>query len=98
MKVFITRTAKKGLQNIHDYHCEYSEEYADQFFLDITQFIISNLSELPEMGHVYNERRKLYRVIYKQFNIYYAVRKTGVYALYVIDGKLAFNTDLKDVE
>lgn len=95
VEVFLTQNAKDGLRDIFNYHCEYSEAYAEQFYLDITQFIIDSLSDFPEMGRAYNKKRKLFRVIYKQYNVYYAIRKDGVYVLFIVDGKLSFNSELE---
>ncbi len=97
MKVTITENAKAGLFEIYIHQLSYSEKYADDFQYNIGNFIVKNLSAFPKLGHLFNEDKGLYRLIYeKRYNIYYLIEEDEVFILYIIDGPLNLNTVLLD--
>lgn len=99
MKVVITEGAKKGLLEIFAYHLDYSEDYAVNFQFKIDEYIVENLTEFPKLGHVYNQEKMLYRLIYDaRYNIYYQIKGKTVFILYVLDGQTQFNSDLLESE
>lgn len=95
MKITITQSAKDSLFDIYVYHLDYSEKFADAFQFKIDEFIVSNLSEFPKLGHVYNPIKMLYRLIFEgRYNIYYQIEDDELYVLYVLDGNIDLNTQL----
>jgi len=97
MKVIITQTAEDSLEEIYRYKCEYSVAHADEFLSDIYAFTTESLSQFPRLGHVYNPKRGLFRLIYaKAFNIYYTIRDQEVFVLFIIDGAISMNQELAD--
>jgi len=97
MKVTITESAKVGLFEIYIHQLDYSEKYADGFQYNIDDFIVKNLSVFPKLGHLFNEDKDLYRLIYeKRYNIYYLIEEGEVFILYIVDGPLNLNTVLLD--
>lgn len=99
MRVVITPTAEASLEEIYRYKCDYSIRHADEFLDEIYGFITQNLSEFPQLGHVYNEAQGLFRLVYRKgFNIYYQLAEDTVFVLFVIDGALSFNQELADPE
>ena len=97
MKVIITQTAEDSLEEIYRYKCEYSVAHADEFLSDIYAFTTESLSQFPRLGHVYNSKRGLFRLIYaKAFNIYYTIRDQEVFVLFIIDGAISMNQELAD--
>ena len=97
MKVIITQSAEDSLDEIYRYKCEYSVAHADEFLSNIYAFTTENLSQFPRLGHIYNPKRDLFRLIYaKTFNIYYTIREQEVFVLFIIDGSISLNQDLAD--
>lgn len=98
MKVIITWSAEKGLQEVFDYHREYSVSYAEKFYDEIIAFIMKNLSNFPKIGHIYNKDSSLYRIIFlAQYNIYYKIQGETVFILYILDSKMGQNSELKNI-
>lgn len=99
MKVVITQTAEASLEEIYRYKCEHSIAHVDDFFDEIYAFTINNLSEFPRLGHVHNEARGLFRLVYREgFDIYYTIGEQEVFVLFIIDSALNFNQELADPE
>jgi len=97
MKVVITEAASESLWPIYLYHLEYSLEYAEAFQIEIDQFIVSSLEESPALGHLYHEPRGIRRLIFKKrYNIYYVVRHDIVFILFIFDGRMDINTQIKE--
>ncbi len=97
MKVVITKTASDGLWPIYLYHLEYSQDHADQFQYEIDRFIVDNLQTNPLLGHVYHEDRGIRRLIFqKRYNIYYTVRRDTVFVLFIFDGRMDINNQLRE--
>ena len=97
MKVVITRAASESLWPIYLYYLEYSQDYADQFQYEIDCFIVDNLKANPLLGHVYHEERGIRRLIFrKRYNVYYAVREDAVFVLFVFDGRMDINSQLRE--
>ena len=97
MKVVITKSAEDGLEAIFNFKCEYSAQHAAEFVIDISDFAMKNLSEFPELGHVYNAEKSLYRLVYsKSYNIYYTISSDQVDVLYIIDSALSLNERLSE--
>jgi len=97
MKVVITKTASDSLWPIYLYHLEYSQAHADQFQYEIDRFIVDNLQAYPLLGHVYHEDRGIRRLIFqKRYNIYYVLRDNTVFVLFVFDGRMDINSQLRD--
>jgi len=97
MKIIITETAQQGQFDIYQYYKDYSVSYAEKTYFDLDKFIRQNLSEHPRMGHLYNESKSLYRLIYqKRYNIYYVIRADQIFVLYIIDGRIEMNMLLAD--
>tara|TARA_B110000977_G_C10699207_1_gene346662 strand:- start:84 stop:398 length:315 start_codon:yes stop_codon:yes gene_type:complete len=95
MKVIITDSAKSDLFQIYVHQLDYSAVYADDFQFKIDEYITKNLSDFPKLGHVFNDKKGLYRLIYdKRYNIYYTIKDEAVFVLYIIDGPLNFNSIL----
>jgi len=97
MKVVITKTASDSLWPIYLYHLEYSQAHADQFQHEIDRFIVDNLQANPLLGHIYHEDRGIRRLIFqKRYNIYYTVRSDSVFVLFVFDGRMDINSQLRE--
>lgn len=97
MKVVITNTASDSLWPIYLYHLEYSQDHADQFQHEIDRFIVENLEANPLLGHVYHKERGIRRLIFqKRYNIYYTVRDHTILVLFVFDGRLDINSQLRE--
>ena len=97
MKIVITKTASDNLWPIYLYHLEYSQDHADQFQYEIDRFIVDNLQANPLLGHVYHEKCGIRRLIFqKRYNIYYTVRDHTVFVLFVFDGRMDINTQLRE--
>jgi toxin ParE1/3/4 len=97
MKVVITKTASDSLWPIYLYHLEYSQAHADQFQHGIDRFIVDNLQANPLLGHVYHEDRGIRRLIFqKRYNIYYTLRDNTVFVLFVFDGRMDINSQLRE--
>lgn len=96
MKVHFTQNAHSNLASIFDYHVDYSLQYADKFYDDITAYISEALTQFPEIGVMYNDTKTLRRLVYKKgYNAYYVIRNSTVYILYIIDAKLYLNMELE---
>ncbi len=99
MKIHFTEHAEENLTTIYAYQCEYAREFAESFNDEIVDFIISNLTDHPKLGYVYNQAQSLYRIIYKQrYNIYYLIRNDTIFILYILDGRLLLNEGLGEVD
>lgn len=97
MKVIITESASDSLWPIYEYHCQYSENYADDFQHEIDRFILEHLSANPMLGHLYHDGREIRRLIFqKRYNIYYIVRNDAVYVLFIFDGRMGINQDIEE--
>ena len=97
MRVVITKTASDSLWPIYLYHLEYSQDHADQFQYEIDHFIVDNLEANPLLGHVYHEERGIRRLIFQQrYNIYYSVRSDTIFVLFVFDGRMDINSQLRE--
>ena len=97
MKIVITKTASDSLWPIYLYHLEYSQDYADQFQHEIDHFMLENLRDNPQLGHLFHEERGIRRLIFrKRFNIYYTVQEDTVFILFVFDGRMDINSLLRD--
>jgi len=97
MKVHFTENSEADLTEIYIYQCDYSLDYADRFYDEITDFAIKNLSEQPRLGHEYNSERGIFRLIFKErYNIYYVIRDDGIYIIYILDGPVSFNAKLSE--
>ncbi len=97
MKVVITKTASDSLWPIYLYHLEHSQAHAEQFQHEIDRFIVDNLQANPLLGHVYHEDRGIRRLIFqKRYNIYYTVRDHTVFVLFVFDGRMDINSQLRE--
>ena len=90
----------KNLEEIFDYHVEYSFDYAVKFQEDLSSYIHINLEQFPKIGHLYNESKMIYRLIYDKHNIYYKIENNQVSIYLVIGSKLELNELLKkdDIE
>ena len=99
MKIHFTEHAEENLTAIYAYHSEYARDFAESFNDEIVDFVISNLSAHPKLGHVYNEAQSLYRIIYKQrYNIYYLIQDDTIFILYILDGRLLLNEELGEAD
>lgn len=97
MKVVITESASESLWPIYQYHCQYSEDFADEFQRSIDRFMLDHLSSNPLLGHLYHEGREIRRLIFqKRYNIYYTVREEAAYILFVFDGRMDINSELQE--
>lgn len=95
MKVHFTKNSEKNLSKIHIYHRDYSLDYADSFYDDITDFILKNLSQHPKIGHIYNAEKGIYRLVFMgRYNVYYLLQDDMVFILYILDGRVSFNITL----
>lgn len=62
------------MADIHLYHSDYSQDYAEAFQYEIDRFILEHLSSNPLLGHLYHEARGIRRLIFqKRYNIYYTL-------------------------
>ena len=96
MKIVLTRSAREDLMSIYAYHFEYSEDDADTFQEDLDIYIHRMLSQNPTIGRVYNQDMGVRRLIYrKAYNIYYVVRDTTIYIVFVLDGQRDANTQIE---
>ena len=96
MKVVITQAASESLWPIYLYHLEYSQEFADQFQYDIDRFIVGQLEAHPLLGHLYHEGRGIRRLIFqKRYNVYYTLRGETVFVLFVFDGRMDINSEIR---
>ena len=97
MKVVITQAASDSLWPIYLYHLEYSQQFADQFQYDIDRFIVKHLEVHPLLGHLYHEGRGIRRLIFqKRYNIYYTLRDETVFVLFVFDGRMNINSEIRE--
>lgn len=97
MKVVITRAASDSLWPIYQYHVEYSQQFADQFQYDIDRYIVENLEANPLLGHLCHEGRGIRRLIFqKRYNIYYTLRDETVFVLFVFDGRMNINGEMRE--
>lgn len=97
MKVVITQAASDSLWPIYLYHLEYSQKVADQFQYDIDRFIVGHLEANPLLGHLYHEGRGIRRLIFqKRYNIYYTLRDETIIVLFVFDGRMNINSDIRE--
>jgi len=95
MKIHFTENSEANLSEIHIYQRDYSLEYADKFYDEITDFAIKNLSEHSRLGHEYNPEKGIFRIIFKErYNIYYVIRDDAIYIIYILDGPVSFNAKL----
>ncbi len=101
MNIRFTENAEENLGDIYLYHCEFSKQYAETFNNAILEFVMENLSSHPNIGHIYNQQKNLYRLIFKRrYNIYYSIEDKNIYVLYILDGRLDLNIKLQksDIE
>lgn len=99
MKIYFTKHAEENLTTIHLYHNEYDRKYADHFNDEIIDFIIATLTAHPQIGHVYNKDKNLYRIIFLQrYNIYYLTHENTIFILYILDGRLFLNQKLEEID
>lgn len=97
MKVVITRAASDSLWPMYLYHLEYSQQFADQFQYDIDRYIVENLEANPLLGHLYHEGRGIRRLIFqKRYNVYYTLRDETVFVLFVFDGRMNINSEMRE--
>jgi len=97
MKVVITESASESLWPIYQYHCQYSEDFADEFQQSIDSFMLAHLSSNPLLGHLYHEGHGIRRLIFqKRYNIYYTVRDEAAYILFIFDGRMDINSELQE--
>lgn len=97
MKVVITESASESLWPIYQYHCQYSEDFADEFQRAIDRFMLEHLSVNPLLGHLYHEGRGIRRLIFqKRYNVYYTVRDETVHILFIFDGRMDINSELQE--
>ena len=97
MKVVITQAASDSLWPIYMYHLEYLQQFADQFQYDIDRYIVENLEANPLLGHLYHEGRGIRRLIFqKRYNVYYALRDETVFVLFVFDGRMNINSEIRE--
>ncbi len=97
MKVVTTKTASDSLWPIYLYHLEYSQAHADQFQHEIDRFIVDNLQANPLLGHIFHEDRGIRRLIFqKRYNIYYTPQDNTAFVLFVFDGRMDINSQLRD--
>ena len=95
MQTYVTKTAQENLGELYDWHREYSESYAEQFHDEIVMYLLRTLPDNPKIGHVYNAAKRLYRLIYKRrYNVYYTIKGDAIYILFIIDGRMLFNSEL----
>ena len=95
MKIHFTQNFENNLTEIHIYQRDYSISYADEFYDAIINFIISNLSKHPKLGHEYNSEKGIFRLIYKErYNIYYLIQDDTIFILYILDGLVSLNAEL----
>lgn len=97
MKVVITESASESLWPIYQYHCQYSEDFADDFQRSIDRFMLEHLNSNPLLGHLYHEPRGIRRLIFqRRYNIYYTLRDDTVFVLFVFDGRMGINQDIEE--
>lgn len=97
MKVVITDSASESLWPIYRYHCQYSEDQADEFQRAIDRFMLGTLGANPLIGHLYHEGRGIRRLIFQwRDNIYYSVRTDPIFVLLIFDGRMEINNELGD--
>ncbi len=99
MKVVITQCASESesLWPIYLYHLDYSQDYADQFQYEVDRFIVENLCANPLLGHMYHEERGIRHLIFqRRYNVYYVVRDETVFVLFIYDGRMDINTQLRE--
>lgn len=97
MKVVMTQTASESLWPIYLYHLDYSQDYAEAFQYDLDSFILERPGSNPLIGHLYHEPRGIRRLIFKKrYNIYYTIRDETVFVLFVLDGRMGINQNIKE--
>jgi plasmid stabilization system protein ParE len=97
MQIHITATAQDNLGALYAWHREYSQDYADKFHDEIVAHLLQIQSDNPRVGHAHNATRGLYRLIYKRrYNVYYTIDGTALYILFIIDGRMLFNSELAE--
>ena len=55
------------------------------------------LLDNPLLGHVFHEERGIRQLIFrKRYNVYYTVREDAVFVLFVFDGRMDINSQLRE--
>ena len=96
MIVHFTKNAVQNMDDIFEYHSEYSIDYAVEFHNETVSRISDNLSEQPEMGAVYNPDKSIRRLVLERHNVYYLQKPNAVYVLFVIGARLNLNTEISE--
>lgn len=99
MKVHFTEQAEQNLATIYAYHSQYSHLFAKDFNDQIIDFIVAMLTTHPKVGHIHNQAKDIYRLIFKQrYNIYYLIQDNTVFILFILDGRLRLNESIAKTE
>ena len=97
MQIHITATAQNSLGDLYAWHRGYSENYAGKFHDEIVAHLLQVLLDNPRIGHGHNEARGLYQMIYKRrYNVYYTINGDALYILFIIDGRMLFNSEIAE--
>ena len=93
----MTQTASESLWPIYLYHLDYSQDYAEAFQYDIDRFILERLNSNPLLGRLYHKPRGIRRLVFKKrYNIYYKIRDETVFVLFIFDGRMVINQNIKE--
>lgn len=85
--------ALPSLKNVSTAHYEGSHT----FQYEIDRFIVENLSANPLLGHLYHKARSIRRIIFeKRYNIYYTIRDDSVFVMFIFDGRMDINQQIKE--
>ena len=94
MIVHFTKNAIQNMDDIFDYHSDYSMDYASEFHRETVSRIIDNLSGQPEMGAVYNPDKSIRRLVLERHNVYYLHKSNAVFVLFIIGARLDLNANI----
>ena len=99
MKIVITKSAEDALLESYLYICARNPNAANRIYDELMEFIFDKLTTFPTLGHLYNPAKNIYRLIHSKtgYNIYYIIKAEVIYVLYIIDGEMNLNQQLKDL-
>ena len=59
--------------------------------------MVENLSTNSLLGHLYHEANNIRRIIFeKRYNIYYTVRDDSVFVMFIFDGRMDINQQIRE--
>lgn len=97
MKIVITKSAEDALLESYLYIYARNPKAANRVYDELMEFIFDKLLTFPTLGHLYNSEKDIYRLVHSNtgYNIYYIIKEKVIYVLYILDGEMNLNQQLK---